>query len=257
MNSQHYKEALERTRGTLPPDYGGMTYINLIPSGKVPGYDLLNEYDWVSGWVELQKIKRKIQKLKERKRDVRNTAPTKRADVIGAVKAEWEELEKERKKLLLQKLNRNLSESGKAGLKSVFFEMFTGYASLPPYYPWSEIEKTLETLPEGDKTTKEISGELAKIEKDLAEARARQNELTPACYIKILNQVGRDIRDEFVTHWRELQWKVVDPVGPQGVVLGQSPAPEQQAWKELGIEKAYRPDVVQPRGTKYKGQPSK
>ena len=149
----------------MKPDYGSMDYIVIIASTSVPFYSLLDQYEWVADWKELQAVKKQIQGLKERRRDLRNTGPSKKEDVVAMVKAEWEELERQRRELFCKKIDSNLKGLGRPNLKMTLYDLTSrGEYGFPPFYPWSEIEKALEQLPEGDKTSKEISlGKLGKV----------------------------------------------------------------------------------------------
>ena len=216
-----------------------MEFINRIGKDSVPGYLMLNDYEWVDGFLRCREIKREILKFREAKREIKKRNPVK-ADLLKMVKEQFETYQAERTNFIQQHFKNNFRNKAKGNIFN-HLKYHSDSGGWIPYVTLEEIEKAIEGLeePEGSMKSEEREEELARIEESLAEFRTELSELSPAIYFRIENgKVVDDIREAFYVHWWRIQSKCNAPCGPRGFYLYDSPEIENDAWQKLGLEKA-------------------
>ena len=77
------------------------------------------------------------------------------------------------------------------------------------------------------------------IDRELAELQADLSSLSPKKFFLINEaEILCDIREEFVSFWRNIQAMLNAPAGPEGRNLTNSPKPEREAWTKLNLKES-------------------
>ena len=224
---------------------------HIAASLQVPFYDQLYGYKWAADFNQAVKLQAEIAALTTEKKQAID-APETNADFLAGLLAEYDAATETRILDLAGGLNRNRQFGGAVLVRlPAGRQHFTGQVSA------DEIRQAVATLPEPENAMTAAAREktIAGLEKRLAGLKDRLQAASPPEYFTMKNgQVAHDMRAEFCQHWRQLQGKCSEKIGPMGFPLGQSPAIEQAAHKSLLIGQAVNPAglAANPRRSDYR-----
>jgi len=222
-----------------------MDCIDRISINSVPGYQMLNEFDWVGDFLKCQEIKQEILELRAQKREIKIVNPA-RADLLELVREQFAEYREKRVNYIQGYFRHNFKERSKGNIFNHLLYHSSSSTAWTPHVTLEEVEEAIEGLeePEGTISENDRERELGLIEEKLAELRAELVELSPAIYFRLENGLAvDDIRETFFDHWRALQHRCNAPCGPRGILLHESPVDEVGAWRRLGLERAVNSQI--------------
>jgi len=213
--------------------------ISCLGRGRVPFYDALCDYEWISDFNRAVKIKKQMMELRAKKKEIKRLSPTK-SSFKEQLKKSYEEF-LQRRKLYLQKFLKDVERS---------IDPFRRFENEPrnvdrlgPYISWGEIEQALKEYPPSSNAISDErrQKELEAIEEQFANLQADLSEVSPQTYFIFRDgKPDCDARFEFVEHWLNVQAKVCEPCCPQGFLLTLAPENEKQAYRQLKIARVLR-----------------
>ncbi len=216
-------------------------YTNRIPKSSVPGYRMLDDYTWVDDYLRCQEIKGEIKRLRERKRELKNSLCTVE-DLLARTREQYEEYRAKRVAMIRAYFMRERKTNPQGGNVFNHFRYHKDSISFYPFLAWDEVEEAILGLPDEGTPQEDLDREVEGIDRNIAELRAELSELSPPVFFRL--QDGRavdDIREAFVDHWWSLQERLNAPCNPCGLTLDEAPEPEKEAWHKLGLAKAVSP----------------
>ncbi len=221
-----------------------MDELNCVSKASVPGYEMLDSFEWLDDFLRIQEIKQEIKELRARKRETRNAHPT-RKSLIENAKEHIEAHQQRRVEII-----RNHYVGGlRRGQRNINVFNYLKYhhnsETFPPYIDIKEVEEAISQIPDSAGVSDaDVEKKLEEIDRERTELTMELSELSPTVFFRLADgRATDDIRERFVEHWFEIQHKVNGPCGPQGVTLGKSSFAERAAWEKLGLGQAVRKNI--------------
>ena len=207
-----------------------------ISADQVPGYSLLNNFEWIPDFWKAEEIKKELQDLRVQKKELRNICSTK-DDFIKRLKTSYDSYQARRVSWLARYLkNVERSNDPLARLElSTNIEYFK-------FLSFDEILQALEQLEfelDTGISDQEREERLQQIMEGKTRLEAELQAVSDPKYFNFNNaSIRGDIRVLFCRHWLSIQGRCDAPCGPCGLTLDQSPDLEKKAYEQLKIAKA-------------------
>jgi hypothetical protein len=199
-----------------------------LPRSSAPHYMLLKNFDWIDGFLETEVMIESINKLKSEKGRIQSL-PVPQDDVMAVSEQYYQKYREERIKKIRLLLNRGRLDGD--------FLKYLGADSMPSLILKEEIEEAIASLPERESMSlveKELR--IRKIDDEILSLSEKLMSKNDPLFFEIANgKIKKDIRQEFVSKWFQVQKTCNEACTVHCVSLSFSDSKEQEAYEKLGI----------------------
>ncbi|RJP90923.1 MAG: hypothetical protein C4518_08480 [Desulfobacteraceae bacterium] len=200
--------------------------IQYISSDKVPYYSMLSDYKWVPDFVKLEAARFKLLQLKNQEHDPYMLT---REEFLEQIREQWQDYENYR----LERMKRYLNNFRFKG-SNPFDSYIILKTEVPPFLPFEQFESAIREMDGLGISSEDVQKNNLSI---IDRQKSLENLIKKLCpkdfFVMSGGNVDFDVREKYVTRWRELQKKVDLPLAPNGILLKESPREEKRAWMEL------------------------
>ena len=214
-----------------------MEEIKAYSKAAVPFYSALEDYEWVSDYLQCEEIKKSINALRKQKKKIREKFPAK-SDLVEKLKTSFEQFQ-ERRRIFLARYIGKRGRSNDPFFRLEYDPIAREHLSVN--FSWADVEAATKLLADDGQTVEEAEREkfLSAIDKKIEKLKSDLQKASPQGYFMLKGAgVSCDAREEFVKHWFNIQSKCNGPCSPQGFALQDSPDIEKRAYEALGIPRA-------------------